>query len=53
MSKSDTVLIISRATGLYLFCWAFDAFSYLPERLMDVERPTSADFHRYYLLATD
>ena len=53
MSKRDTVLIISRATALYLFCWAFDAFSYLPERLMDIQRPMSADLHRYYMLATE
>jgi hypothetical protein len=53
MSKMDAVLIASRAVAFYLFCWALDNLSYLPERLLDAQRQTSVDFHRIYLLALE
>jgi len=53
MSKQDAIVIVSRATALYLFCWAFDTFSYLPEHLMNVQRLTSSDFHRLYMVVLE
>jgi hypothetical protein len=53
MSKKDAVLIVSRAAALYLFCWAFDALSFLPERILAAQRQTGVDFHRLYIVALE
>ena len=53
MSKKEVLVIVSRAVAIYLFCWAFDALSYLPERLLYVVHSTSAELHRIYMLEAE
>ena len=53
MSKNEVLLMVSRAVAIYLFCWSFDALSYLPERLLYVEHSTTAELHRIYMLESE
>ena len=50
MSKNEAVSIASRAVALYLFIWALDAASYLPERLVPLPHQTTDFWHSYNML---
>jgi hypothetical protein len=51
MSKNEAVSIASRAVALYLFIWALDAVSYLPERLVLLPHQTTDFWHSYNMLS--
>jgi hypothetical protein len=51
MSKNEAVSIACRAVALYLFIWALDAASYLPERLVLLPRQTTDLWHNYDMLS--
>jgi hypothetical protein len=51
MSKNEAVSIASRVVGLYLFCWALEAVSFLPERLVLLPHETSDFWHNYNMLS--
>jgi len=50
MSKRDAVLIVSRAIAFYLFVWALDNLTYLPERFILIRHLTTDAWHSYYML---
>jgi hypothetical protein len=51
MSKNEAVSIASRVVGWYLFCWALEAVSFLPERLVLLPHQTSDFWHNYNMLS--
>jgi hypothetical protein len=53
MSKGEAVLIVSRAVAFYLFIWALDNLTYLPGRLMLVQRWTTNIWHSYDMLGAE
>jgi hypothetical protein len=36
MSKRDAVVLVSRALALYLLCWSFSEFTYMPTTLFSL-----------------